>query len=157
MQYGNPQVRANYPEAFKQYTKAQQADTILSQLHDVHQNLYKEAQAGGTSGYLRRHDPSASVPVVGHALSLLGIQPATDTQNNRAYETNKTRIVSDIANALRGTNVGGEEINKIVDANTPEHGDSPERVAEKERAIRIFIKNSVEKSMLKNKDFQMTK
>lgn len=151
MQFGTHQDKANYPEALKQYTQAQQADTILNQLHEVHQNLYDEAKIGGTSGYLRRHDPSAAIPVVGHALSQLGIQPITDTQNNRAYERNKTRIVSDIANALRGTNVSGEDIQRIVDANTPEHGDTPQQVAEKERAIRVFIKNSVTKSLLKDK------
>lgn len=148
MQYSSPQDRANYPKAFEQYTQAQQADTILGQLHDVMGNLHDEAIKGGSSGYLRRHDPSAGVPLIGHALSNMFIQPATDNQNNRLYDTNKTRLVGDIANALRGTNVSGEAIQKLVDDNTPEHGDTPKTVAQKERAIRIFIKNGVPKSLL---------
>lgn len=154
-QTGSPSDRQNYPEAFKQYTQAQQADTILDQLHDVMGNLGHAAKEGGTTGYIRRHDPSATIPVVGHALSNMFIQPASDTQNNREYDSNKTRLVSDIANALRGTNVGGEAIQKIVDDNTPEHGDTPKMIAQKERNIRIFIKNSVPKSLLK--DWKLSK
>lgn len=150
MQFGSPQQRANYPKALDQYTQAQQADTVLGQLHEVHQQLFKDAKEGGTAGYLRRHDPSASIPLAGHALSQMFIQPATDNQTNRDYDTNKTRIVSDIANALRGTNVSGGDIQRIVDDNTPEHGDTPKMVAQKERNIRVFIKNSVPKSLLKN-------
>jgi hypothetical protein len=148
MQQGSPAQRANYPEAFKQYTQAAQADTVLSQLHEVHQQLYKDAQQGGTSGYLRRHDPTATIPFAGHAISQMFVQPATDTQTNRDYDSNKTRVVSDIANALRGTNVSGEAIQRIVDDNTPEHGDTPKMVAQKERNIRVFIKNSVPKTLL---------
>jgi hypothetical protein len=150
MQYSSPQDRANYPKALEQFTQAQSADRVLGQLHEVHQKLFQDAQAGGSSGYLRRHDPTATIPFAGHAISQMFVQPATDTQNNRDYDTNKTRIVSDIANALRGTNVSGEAIQRIVDDNTPEHGDTPKMVAQKERNIRVFIKNSVPKSLLSN-------
>ena len=145
-----PKAKEEIDQIKNQYTAAQQADTILGQLHNVHQTLYKDAQQGGAGGYFRRHDPTAAIPFIGEGVSRAGIQPLTDTQTNRDYETNRTRIVSDIANALKGSNVSGEEISRIVNANSPEHGDTPEMVAKKERAIRLFIKNNVNKSLLKD-------
>ena len=145
-----PKAKDEIEQIKTQYNAAQQADIVLSQLHNVHQQLYEDAKEGGTGGYFKRHDPTAHIPLIGGALSTAGIQPMTDTKTNRDYETNRTRVVSDIANALKGTNVSGEEINRIVDANLPEHGDDPQQVARKERAIRIFIKNAINKGLLKD-------
>lgn len=133
---------AELAEIKSAYGNAYAADKLLSQLHGVHQSLYNDSKEGGTAGYIRRHDPIEDLPYVGKTLHGLVAQPATDNQTNRDYETNKTRLVSDIANSLKGTNVSGEEINHIVNANAPEHGDSPGQVAKKERAIRVFIKNA---------------
>lgn len=145
-----PKARDEIDQIKSQYSQAQMADTLLSQLHDVHQTLYKDALKGGSAGYIRRHDPTSAIPFVGEGLSRTFVQPATANETNKDYDLNRTRIVGDIAAALRGTNISGEEINHIVSANSPEPGDSPELVAKKERAIRLFIKNNVNKSLLKD-------
>lgn len=144
-----PKVKEQTAQLQHDYEQALKADTVLSQLHGIHQKLYKDAQAGGSSGYFRRHDPSLEVPLIGGALSSALVQPMTDTPIHRSYAANRTRIVGDIANALKGTNVSSEEITKMVNDNIPEHGDTPEIVEQKERNIRVFIKNSIDKGLLR--------
>jgi hypothetical protein len=145
-----PKAKDEINQIKEQYNSAVQADALLDQLHDVHQKLYKDALKGGSAGYVRRHDPSASIPLVGEALSRTFVQPATANPVNKEYDSLKSRITGDIAQALRGTNVSGEEINHMVNANVPEPGDPPELVQRKERNIRLFIKNSVNKGLLKD-------
>ena len=146
-----PKAKEEIDQIKTQYTQAQQADQLLNQLHNVHQQMAKQAKEGGGSGFIRRHDPVSDIPLgIGPFINKALVQPITATPNNKAYDTNKTRIVGDIANALKGTNVGGEEIQKIVDANSPEPHDPPELIKQKERNIRLFIKNSVNKSLLKD-------
>jgi hypothetical protein len=145
-----PKAKEEMDQIKGQYTAAQQADTILSQLHPVMMNLHKDALQAGKSGYLRRHNPVGEVPVLGPFISSAALQPLTDTQVNRDYDANRTRIVSDIANALKGSNISGEEIDRMVRSNAPEKSDTPEMVATKERNIRTFIKNNVNKSLLKD-------
>jgi hypothetical protein len=152
LQYGSPQDKANYPKALEQYTQAQQADTLLSQLHEIHSQMYQDAKSGGGAGYLRRHDPTSHIPFLGPFVSGSSVQPATATPTNKEYDSLKTRLVGDIANSLRGTNIGGEEIQRIVNDNAPERNDPPELAAKKERTIRLFIKNAIQKSLLKSDD-----
>lgn len=142
------QIWQSAPEDLKhQFTQAQQADQILSQLHEVHQSLAKDTKSPDYS-YARRHNPLQGVPFMGEALSHALLQPISDNQTNRDYQANRTRIVSDVANAV-GSNVPGAEIERMVDDNLPEVHDTPKMIAQKERNIRIFIKNHVPKSMLK--------
>lgn len=142
-----PKAKEELDQIKAQYTAAQQADTILSQLHEVHQNLAEDTKKSDYS-YLRRHNPLSGVPLVGEALSHALLQPKTDTETNRDYQSNRTRIVNDVANAV-GPNVPASEIERMVDDNLPEIHDSPKAVAQKERNIRIFIKNHVNKSLIK--------
>lgn len=144
----NPLFEGNYNELTNQYTAAKKADSVLGQLHPIMQQLFSDAKSGGTLGYLRRHDPSAAIPFIGQAASEALVGPATDTPVNRRYDAAKSRIAVDIAQALHGTNVTGEQINKLIHDNTPEHGDTPSLVAQKERNIRLFIKNALPKSLL---------
>lgn len=150
-----PKAKDEIDQIKAQYNNAQKADILLSQLHDLHQHLYKNAVEGGSGGYFRRHDPTSTIPFVGDAVSRTLVQPLTANATNKEYDSMKTRITGDIANALRGTNIGQEEIQHIVDRNSPEPKDTPELVEKKERAIRLFIKNSVDKSLLK--DWKLTK
>lgn len=145
-----PKAKDEINQIKEQYTAAQQADALLSQLHGVHQAMYKQAIEGGSPGYLRRHDPTEAVPFIGPAISNMLVKPATATLNNKEYDSNRTRIVGDIANALKGSNVGVEEIHRMVNDNVPEPHDSPELIEKKERNIRLFIKNNVNKSLLKD-------
>jgi len=146
LQYGSDQDKANYPKALEAYQNASQADQILGQLHGIHSQMYDLAKAGGGEGYMRRHDPTKEIPFIGGLASSLVTQPGTATETNKTYDTLKTAITGDIANALKGTNIGGEEIQKIVDANAPEPKDSPGLVKEKEHRIRTYIKNALAKS-----------
>ncbi len=147
-----PKAKEEINQIKEQYTQAKAADALLSQLHGLHQDLYKDAVAGGSSGYIRRHDPTASVPLIGDAISRTFVQPATATNTNKSYDSLKSRITGDIATALKGTNISGEEINHMVNSNLPEPGDTPELIEKKERNIRLFIKNSVNKSLLEDWD-----
>ena len=143
-----PKAKDEIDQIKSQYDAAVNADQLLNQLHNVHQTLYKDAVAGGKGGYLRRHD--VDIPLVGGLVNTGIIKPATATPINKEYDALRSRITGDIATALKGTNVGGEEIDRMVNVNLPEPGDSPELVATKERNIRIFIKNSLHKGLLKD-------
>lgn len=135
-------------ELTKQYNQAKQADQLLGQLHDLHSKMYEDAKAGGGAGYYRRHDPTQSVPYIGEAIHGAFTQPITATPNNKEYDSLRTRLVGDIGNALKGTNVSGEEIKRMVDDNAPESRDTPELKAQKEKNIRLFIKNAVPRGLL---------
>lgn len=152
-----PQAKDKIDQISEAYRNAYAADHVLGQLHSVMQDMHKNAIEGGTGGYLRRHDPVQSLPYVGEAAHKLIADPVTDNAENREYDTNKSRIVGDLANALKGTNVGQEEIKRVVDANSPEHGDDAKAVAKKERAIRIFIKNATLKDQALLKDWKVSK
>ncbi len=142
-------LKDQYNDFKDSYASAKQADQVLSQLHDVHQQMFKDAQDAGSEGYIRRHNFIKELPFVGNAANEAVIKPMTDKPVNRDYEANKTRITSDVANALKGTNVSGAEIDDIVSKNSPEHGDDEKAVAQKERNLKIFIKNAIAKQAAK--------
>lgn len=138
------------PMLNQQYTQAQTADRLLSQLHGIHSQMSKDAVKGGTMGYMRRHDPVSSIPVVGGAMHNMFFQPVSDNPTNRDYDALRSRLVGDIGSALQGTNVGGGEIEEMVNSNMPEHGDTPDLLKQKEDNIRMFIKNKVPRSVIKS-------
>lgn len=145
-----PKAKDDLPNIQSKYDQAYKADAILNQLHDVHQSLFQDAKAGGGEGYMRRHDAIGAIPYAGDFLRKAVTDPVTATEVNKRYDANKTRIVGDIANALKGTNVGGEEIKKMVDDNSPEPQDTPELVAQKEKNIRAFVKNAARSGIISN-------
>lgn len=145
-----PKAKDNIKDIQDSYNAGLQADTILGQLHEVHQKIAANVRDPSYS-YLRRHNPLGGVPVIGEALSHSLLQPTTDTPVNRDFESNRTRIVADIANAV-GPNVSASEIERMVNDNLPEKDDSPKAIAQKERNIRIFIKNKVNKGLINTWD-----
>jgi len=139
----NPFLQKDRDNMSEEFGRAQQADAVLGQLRNRMAMMGALTKNASAAEYLRRHDPLNSVPWVGNALSQILVDPATDTQRTRIYKGNQDALTNDIASAFRGTNVGGEEIKKIVQDYSPEKGDSPEDIAWKERQIRMFIKNGI--------------
>lgn len=145
-----PKFKDQMPAIQEQYNKADQADQLARQVPGVVNSMQDEAKEGGVGGYMRRHDPLSAIPYIGEGLHDMFFQPFTDTQNNRSYDANKTRLKTDIGNALKGTNISGEEINKIVNDNAPEHGDDDNMKMKKIHNIKVFLHNSVPRGMLKD-------
>lgn len=81
---------------------------------------------------------------VGHV-----IQAMTNTESNRAYDSDKTALLGYVSAALKGTNIGSGQIQEIVDANSPESGDGPQTVQKKLKNIKDFIINHTDTSLLK--------
>lgn len=132
------------------YNRAKAADRLLDQTHGMMNDLYTNAKAGGKDEYdVRRKSLAHIIPSIelgGTHIGGTNLQALAERDNDsptmRSYLGARTRLVSEIANATKGTNLGQEEIQKIVDANLPEYNDSPKAVAEKERRVRLAIKNA---------------
>lgn len=97
--------------------------------------------AGGTAGAGIGYKAGSAIGSAAHAF--------TNTDTNRAYDADRTNLLGMISSALKGTNVGGQQIGEIVDANSPETGDSAKTIHKKLKNIEDFIKNHTETSLLK--------
>lgn len=134
--------------------RALAADRLIGQTHGMIDDLYKNAKAGGANEfnsrqkYMSKIVPSIGLPGTEGSVggnNLQGIfEKFTDASPTmKAFNATRTRLVNEIANATRGTNLGQEEIQKLVNDNLPTYNDSPEEVNRKERNIKLAIKNSV--------------
>jgi hypothetical protein len=146
MQY-NPTAEKDYGDLNKQFTQAQQADKALATIGPTFDALTKNRTASGRTEQQGRKFSGMPFGVGellhGPANVVAGAQP-----ENRDYNSAVTTLKSDVANALRGTNVGSGDIDKIVDDNTPVYGDSPELIAQKRARVEGFIRRSVPTSLL---------
>lgn len=152
-----------YADQFKDnqdaLNRAKAADRVLGQLHGAMENLHTNAKMGGKDEYdVRKKSLARIVPSLEVGGSHIGgtnlqalAERDSDSQTMREYSGTRTRIVTDIANATKGTGLGQEEIQKIVDANLPEYNDSNSDMLRKERNIKLAIKNAfVESKGLSN-------
>ncbi len=132
-----PKAKEDLPAIQAQFNQATQAEKGLAQVNDTFEKLAKEAQEGSVGGNLRRRGGNAlgSVPVLG------GVA--------KGYDSDQTSLLGYISAALKGTNIGPNQIQEVVDANSPEHGDSPELVRKKLNNIKDFIINHTDTSLLK--------
>jgi hypothetical protein len=142
-----PAMQKDYDEFNKQLTTAQQADKALQNLGPTFDALSKTTSY---PGHLQDRTAKmlGGIPLVGGFLEK-GIDNATNTDTTRQYQSSKTALLSDMVNAFKGTNVHGDEIQKVVDDNAPDYEDSPETLKKKRENIEGFIKRSVPTSMLK--------
>jgi hypothetical protein len=148
----------------EQLTGAESADKSLKQLPQTFERLANETN--GVSGYLHRRLNPNTFGVVGGAVGggaglLLGgpsgaikgagigvgagetlghgMQGATDTAANREYDSDRTNLIGMVSSALKGTNIGGEQIERLVRDNSPETGESNEQKMKKFNNILDFI------------------
>lgn len=141
-----------------QYSQAQQAEKVLNGpkgdgvggIHDLMQGMYLNSGSGGASGFgghIRRSIEEANhIPYVGE-----GVKALTDmvprSQAAKQYLSAQTTMETDLATALNGL-VAPTDINRIVRANLPGLGDSPEDVANKEQAIVNMVLKGAKTSLL---------
>lgn len=78
------------------------------------------------------------------ALNVLGGQKQVQ------YEADKSAVTKVIAAALRGTNVSSEQIQDVVDSNTPSVWDSASTYRKKINNIKEFIRNNTATSLLED-------
>lgn len=162
VQYGSEESRQDYPSVLDQYTKAQQAEKVLNGpegngvggIHDLMQRMYTESGSGnyvyGLGPHIRNSMTGAlgAIPEIGPALAgATKIVPRTQAQ--REYDSNKSVMETDLANALQGL-VAPTDINKIVEANLPAYGDSPEDIEHKTQAIVNMVIKGAKTSQLKS-------
>lgn len=134
-----------------QLNQATQADKSLARLDEVFDRLHKNEEEGGVFGNLRRRGVGAvgGLPMgIGSAIAG-GLRYATDTNANVMYDANLKDLIGMISGALKGTNIGGDQIHDIAVQNAPERGDTPEMRAQKKKNIRDFIISHTETSLLK--------
>lgn len=145
-----PKAKDDLPAIQAQYNQATQAEKSLGHLNETFLNLAKEAEEGSVGGNMRRRGGNAlgSVPVVGGAIKG-ALNYLTDTDANKAYDSDQSALLGFISSALKGTNVGAQQIQEIVDANSPERGDSPDLIKKKLNKIKDFIKTHTDTSLLK--------
>lgn len=149
LQY-NPQAKPMYEELKKQYTAADQADKALANLGPTFEKLQENATKLGRIGQVGER-LAGHVPAVGDAIAGIAKLPGEFQDETKIYNSAKTALISDITNALQGTNIHGDEILKIVNNNTPLQGDSKEVVKTKRDTIEGFIKRAVSTSFGREK------
>lgn len=146
-----PKAKENYGAIQSQYNNAVQADKALAQIDDTFDRLHKNVEEGSIGGNVRRRGAHAvaGIPLgIGQAVSS-SLNYLTDTDANKAYDSNQSNLLGYVSSALKGTNIGGGQIEDIVEKNSPERGDSPELAEQKKQAIKDFIKNHTDTSLLK--------
>lgn len=163
MQYSTPADKADYEKITEQLKQAQQAEKVLNGpngdgvggIHDLVQRMYKNSGSGsyisGASLHFRENarDAAESVPLVGQALRG-AIDLAPKDRATKQYETGKAALLSDLATGLQGV-LAPTDIEKIVKPNLPALGDSPNDVADKERAMVSSILKALKTNMLEKK------
>lgn len=143
----NPQAKPDYAELQHQFTAAQQADKALQNLGPTFDKLASETTNMQRASQ-ELHNTFGGVPFVGNIPGdVVGNIAHTDT-DVRSYDSDRTALVSDLTNALKGANISTEEISKVVNDNLPVKGDTPELLKKKRDAIEGFIKRSVPTSVL---------
>lgn len=134
-----------------QYNQAVQAEKGLNQINDTFNKLAGHAAKSGEAGNIRRNFSTAleALPMGLGRAAAAPVKFVTDTEANRMYDADKTALLGYISSALKGTNIGGGQIQEIVDVNSPEYGDSKEVIAKKQKNIMEFIQNHTDTSLLK--------
>lgn len=149
LQY-DPTAKPQYEELKKQYESASQADKILEGIDQTYKDLTGNATTAGRVAQLS-HETLSKVPFVGEALDAVASFPSKIETESRDYDRAKTELTKSVVNALKGSQLTTEAIEKVVDANTPVKGDPEELVAKKKASIVKFIKESVRTNFLKDK------
>lgn len=173
LQY-TPKAKEDFAAIQSQFNQASQADKALADIDGTFKKLDSETNgisgrvhrgfnphalgvAGAATGAAIAGIPSAGIAtpagiaggtVAGEALGH-GIKAMTNTEANRAYDSDKSALLGYVSAALKGTNIGSGQIQEIVDSNSPEAGDGPEVVAKKLKNIKGFIINHTDTSLLK--------
>lgn len=154
----NPQAEPHRADIEAQYKRAKLADEQLRTLNETYGQLIKESNPGGflsgAWGRLHRDFDPEAVPTGGSdiatgiikGLARLG-SAATNTDRNRVYDANKTKLIGALTSALQGQ-VGDGTIHELVDRNAPEYGDSPESLRNKLKNVEKFIRDHVPTSDL---------
>lgn len=168
-----PKAKEDLAAIQHQYNNAVQADKALADINNTFSKL--SAETGGLSGRVHRGINPHAIAGVGGAIgtgvgamaggigalpgagigAAIGegaghaIQAITNTDKNRAYDSDKTALLGYVSSALKGTNIGSNQIQEVVDANAPEAGDTPELVGKKLKNIKEFILNHTDTSLLK--------
>lgn len=149
-----------------QITQATQAQKSLKELQNTFEHLVAASREGGWSGRIQRrlspHALAGAGAGVGTALGGpagaaigtaigegvgQGAHILTDTDMNRRYDSDKTRLLSYVSSAVPGR--GSELIQDLVNKNTPEYKDDTATLKRKLEAIKEFIQNHTETDALK--------
>lgn len=161
----NPVWKDKLPEITKQYTQAQQADKNLASVKQAYYDMVGEVN--GISGRIHRSiNPHAAAAMGAGIGATVGGGPGagvgaalgeglgqvakgmTNTSANRAYDSDQAALANHITAALKGAPVTADIINKAVEDNSPETGDSPALVKKKIDNIIQTIRNNTETSLL---------
>jgi hypothetical protein len=146
-----PKAKDQYVAIQDQYNRAAQADKGLARVNETFDQLEKDVKEGSIGGNIRRRGGHAvaGIPLgIGQALSG-SLNYLTDTDANRSYEDTQSKLTGFISSALKGTNIGGDQIKEIVEKNSPERGDSPEHAARKRQNIKDFITDHTDTGLIK--------
>jgi hypothetical protein len=136
----NPKLKPYLSELTSQFTNAQQADRLLNQLPAI----FDEMQLGRGLGHFAS-SVAHQLPLIGGAMEQAIKSSSPDAQR---FDTAKSRLYSELTNALRGTNVSSDQIQKIIDNNSLTEIDKPSDIKRKMKNIELFIKNAVPHSLL---------
>lgn len=143
----SPIMEKDYPQIREQFTQAQQADKALANLKNNFDSMTSNATNAGRTEQ-EFDNAFGDIPLIGGALNALPKAVAESEQETRQYKQVQKALQSDIVNALKGTNISGDEIKDIVHKTSPVKGDSPEQIRAKRDTLEGFIKRSVPTSML---------
>jgi hypothetical protein len=175
----NPSIPdADKQKMIQQMTNAEQSEKALGDLHQKFASIANEAVHGGWGGYFHRkvgpHTLGAAGAAIGTGIgtalgspvSGAGIGTAigegaghvanaiTGTSEPvRQYDADKAAITGYLSSALKGTNIGGQQIAEIVNDNLPEYRDTPASLDKKRENLREFILNHLETDALKRHGF----
>lgn len=162
----DPRWAPSYPEIVKQYTAADQAEKGAARIDGFFDRVADAADKGG--GGLRSWQIAKGAgqalgaglgaiagaatghPAVGGTAGAGAGQLVSNisTSNSRDYDSSQGDLTKYIATALRGTNIGGDQIEDFVTKHSPVYGDTPERRAQLKEDIKNFILDAPETSLL---------
>jgi hypothetical protein len=142
-----------------QLTQASQAEKSLGGINKLYSDLANEANHGGLSGYFHRQISPNAIGTIGAGVGAIAgkgpgaiaggtigeglghsLRAITGTNEQvRQYDSDKSALIGYISSALKGTNIGSNAIQDIVDKNAPELNDTPKTIDKKLTAIKHFI------------------
>lgn len=131
----------------EQKAKADLSDKAIEAINQAFPSMSKTT---GEASYAREHlEPFLnSVPFGIGAPVANAVHTFTDTGDTRDYETYKSQITGAVRGALQG-NVSDDLLDSTVKANLPNRGDTPQRLANKMKTLKEFIRSHTKTDLLR--------
>lgn len=144
LQYNHPEAK-NYEQIRTQKSTAALADKAIDTINELFPKMYENTE--GPGGYLRRRgNQLGEIPYIG-GIPKAVTDFATDTPNNRAYDSYYSNLVGAVRGALKGL-VSEELLDKTVRSNAPESGETEANKELKRKALIKFVKDHTPTDLL---------